>query len=215
MKSLADELPPELAHYVHPEWRKNEADYWAARDTLLDQYRGQWIGFADGRVVAAGQRPVTVAHAARRAAHHPFCVCVGRENQPIRMRRATFHYDRAYPDNPLPVLSAEFRNVSGETGIVFDRVIPDTGADTGSLPWVDCQALNLDPSGAEPSRMSGMAGGSAMTVLFTIWGYLDGNEYESRILVDVHGSERILGRDVLNALEILFRGPSGEIVVNP
>jgi hypothetical protein len=63
--------------------------------------------------------------------------------------------------------------------------------------------------------MSGMAGGSAMTVLFTTWVYLDGNEYESRILVDVHGSERILGRDVLNALEILFRGPSGEVVINP
>jgi hypothetical protein len=27
--------------------------------------------------------------------------------------------------------------------------------------------------------------------------------------------ERILGRDVLNRLEILFRGPTGEVVVNP
>jgi hypothetical protein len=129
--------PPELAQYVHPEWRKNEADYWATRDRLLEEYHGQWIGFADGRVVAAGQRPVTVAHAARRAADHPFCVCVGRENQPVRMQHATFHYDTAYLDNPLPVLRAEFRNSSGSPGIVFDRVIPDTGADTSSLPWVD------------------------------------------------------------------------------
>jgi hypothetical protein len=28
-------------------------------------------------------------------------------------------------------------------------------------------------------------------------------------------SERILGRDVLNRVEILFRGPVGEVVVNP
>ena len=32
---------------------------------------------------------------------------------------------------------------------------------------------------------------------------------------DFVGSERILGRDVLNRLEIEFRGPVGEVVVNP
>jgi hypothetical protein len=29
------------------------------------------------------------------------------------------------------------------------------------------------------------------------------------------GNERILGRDALNRLEILFGGPAGELVVNP
>ena len=63
MKSLADGLPPEFAKQIHPEWRKNEAAYWDVRETLLDQYHGQWIGFADGRVVASGIRPVVVFHA--------------------------------------------------------------------------------------------------------------------------------------------------------
>ncbi len=35
MKSMADELPPEFAAMISPVWRKNEADYWAARDGLL------------------------------------------------------------------------------------------------------------------------------------------------------------------------------------
>ena len=48
MKSLADTLPPEIARQIHPDQRKNEADYWAVRDQLLNQYWGQWIGFADG-----------------------------------------------------------------------------------------------------------------------------------------------------------------------
>src|SRR2546421_300874 len=48
MKSLADGLPPEIARQIHPDWRKNEAAYWAVRDQLLKQYQGQWIGFADG-----------------------------------------------------------------------------------------------------------------------------------------------------------------------
>ena len=54
MKSLADALPPEIARQIHPDWRKNEAAYWAARDMLLSQYQGQWIGFADGEVIASG-----------------------------------------------------------------------------------------------------------------------------------------------------------------
>lgn len=39
MKSLADGLPPEIAAHVDPAWRQNEADYWAARDGRLAEYR--------------------------------------------------------------------------------------------------------------------------------------------------------------------------------
>src|SRR5207244_6780924 len=38
MKSLADALPPEIARQIHPDWRKNEAAYWAVRDQLLGRY---------------------------------------------------------------------------------------------------------------------------------------------------------------------------------
>jgi hypothetical protein len=68
MNSLADGLPAEIARQIHPDWRKNEAAYWAVRDQLLGQYQGQWIGFADGVVVASGARPVVVFHAAHQAA---------------------------------------------------------------------------------------------------------------------------------------------------
>src|SRR2546427_10161152 len=60
MKNIADQLPPEIARQIHPDRRKNEEAYWAVRDQLLNQYRGQWIGFADGRVIASGSSPVTV-----------------------------------------------------------------------------------------------------------------------------------------------------------
>jgi hypothetical protein len=89
MKSLADELPPEFAALIHPKWRKNEADYWAARDQLLEHFRDQWIGFSDGAVIASGRSPVEVVHAAEEAAQHPFCTCVGRENEPCRIRRSS------------------------------------------------------------------------------------------------------------------------------
>src|SRR5262249_54705692 len=152
MKSLADQLPPEIARQISPEWRKNEADYWAVRDQLLPQYQGQWIGFADGAVVASGTSPVAVFHAAAASGRHPFVTCVGREDEPTRMRRVGFLYDGTYPGEPLPVLSAEFRPVSRSPGVLLDQVIPDTGADASALPWADCQRLQLDPTHGWPSQ---------------------------------------------------------------
>lgn len=53
LKSLADALLPEIARPIHPDRRKNEAESWAVRDQLLSQYHGQWIGIADGGILAA------------------------------------------------------------------------------------------------------------------------------------------------------------------
>ena len=215
MKSLADGLPPEIARQIHPDWRKNEAGYWAVRGQLVGQYQGQWIGFADGAVVACGTRPVVVFHAAHQAAQHPYVICVGREAEPYRMRRATFAYDTSYAGEALPAIRAEFRQVSGTSGLVLDQVIPDTGADTSALPWADCQQMQLDPAQGVPGLMSGVAGGSATTLGFLVWVHLDGNEYPCQLHADFVGNERLLGRDVLNSLDVLFRGPTGEVIVNP
>ncbi len=81
MKSLADGLPPEIANQIHPDWRKNEAAYWAVRDQLLAQYRGQWIGFADGAVMAAAPAPLEVLLAAQQSGRHPFVIRVGHEDE--------------------------------------------------------------------------------------------------------------------------------------
>lgn len=215
MKTIADQLPPEIAKQLHPSRRKNEADYWAMRDQLLRQYQGQWVGFADGKVVASGTSPVAVFHAAEATGMHPFLICVGREDLPCRIRRATFAYDVNYPGEALPVFNVEFRRNSGTLGTVFDRVIPDTGADASVLPWPDCQVLQLAPNAGSQALISGVIGATTATLAFQIWAFLDGREYPCRIQADFSGSERILGRDVLNRLELLFRGPSAEVVVNP
>ncbi|MBM4092154.1 MAG: hypothetical protein FJ276_22395, partial [Planctomycetes bacterium] len=143
MKSLADRLPPEIAHEIHPDWRKNEAGYWAVRHRLLAEYRGRWIGFADGEVIASGASPVAVFHAAEDSAEFPFVTRVGHEDEPCRMRRASFAYDGSYPGEPLPILSVEFRRTRGTSGATLDAVVADTGADASALPWADCQALQL------------------------------------------------------------------------
>jgi hypothetical protein len=216
MKSLADALPPEIARQIHPDWRKNEAAYWAVRGQFLDRYQGQWIGFADGAVLVAASTPLEVFLAVQQSGQHPFVIRVGHENEPwYRIRRTSFTYDTAYPSAALPVVSAEFRSASGSTGVLLDRVIPDTGADTTTLPWSDCHQLHLDPALGVPGMISGVAGGMAVTIGFLIWVWLDGQEYPCQLQADFGGHERILGRDVLNRLDVLFRGPTGEVIVNP
>jgi hypothetical protein len=215
MKSLVDGLPPQIAQRIHPEWRKNESEYWAVRDQLLAQYQDQWVGFADGTVIISGDSPVEVFHKAQASGRHPFVTCVGREYEPTQMRRASFAYDATYPSEALPVLSVEFRKSAGFAGLVMDRVIPDTGADASALPWSDCQLLQLDPMDGLPGLIGGVGGSAAPTVVFPAWARLDGNEYACRLQADFVGQERILGRDVLNRLDVLFRGSAGEVVINP
>ena len=105
MTRIADQLPPDIARQIHPDRRKNEAAYWAIRDQLLNQYRGQWIGFADGMVIASGSSPVTVFHAAEASGRHPFFICVGREAEPCRIRRVVSPYDAGYPGEALPFVT--------------------------------------------------------------------------------------------------------------
>jgi hypothetical protein len=215
MNQIADQLPPEIARQIHPDRRKNEAAYWAVRDQLLEQYRGQWIGFADGKVIASGSSPVTVLHAAEASGRHPFFICVGREEEPSRVRRVAFAYDASYSNEALPLINVKFLPPGGSPGVVLDRVIPDTGADATVLPWSDCQLLHLTPAMGVQGLISGIAGGSAATLAFQVWAQLDGQDYPCRLQADFAGRERILGRDVLNRLDVLFRGPVGEVVVNP
>ncbi len=215
MKSLLDGLPPEVAQQIHPDWQRHETAYWAVRETLLPHYRDQWIAFAHGRVLVSGTSAVEVLHAAQASGLHPFVTCVGREHEPSRMRRAVFAYDTTYPQEALPVIPVEFRTQEAVPGLVYEQVIPDTGADARALPWADCAQLALDPRQGVPGLIGGVGAMSASTIVFAVWASLDGQTYPCRLQADFTGHERILGRDVLNHLDILFRGPHQEVVLNP
>lgn len=81
---------------------------------------GRWIGFADGRVIAAGSSPVAILHAAEATGLHPFVICIGKEDEPSRIRRFAFSYDTAYAGESLPMIQAEFRQASGSAGLAFE-----------------------------------------------------------------------------------------------
>jgi hypothetical protein len=215
MTSLADGLPPELAHQVHPDWYKNEKAYWSVRNGLLDRYKGQWVAFADDAVIASGSSAVDVLMTGQASGKHPFIIRVGHEDEPSRIRRVSFPYDKGYGGEALPVLEVEFRPASGAPGVMFNQVIPDTGSDTSLVPWVDFQRLQGGATVATPSMVQGVGGTPMQTLVLGLWVSLDNREFACRLHADFDGDERILGREVLNRLEILFRGPAGEVVVNP
>ena len=215
MQSLADRLPPEIASQIHPDWRKNEAAYWVARDKLLETYRDQWVAFSDGAVIVSGRNPTDVFHDGQATGRHPFFTCVGHESEPTRIRRETFSYDRNYPGEAMPVVSIEFRSDPTQPGTILDQVIPDTGADASVLPWSDCQRLQLEYGTGVPITMGGVGQSSAPALEFTMWAVIDGSAHRCRLHADFRGNDRILGRDVLNRIDVLFRGTTGEVIVNP
>ena len=63
--------------------------------------------------------------------------------------------------------------------------------------------------------MGGVGESSIPTIIFQAWVHLDGADFPCRLQADFTGRERIVGRDVLNGLDILFRGPAREVVINP
>ena len=195
MKSLLDGLPPEVAQRIHPDWQRNETAYWAVRDTLLPHYRDQWIAFTHGRVLVSGASAVEVLHAAQASGLHPFVTCVGREHEPSHMRRVVFAYDTTYPHEALPVIPVEFRAQEAAPGLVYEQVIPDTGADASALPWADCTQLALDPRHGVPGLIGGVGTTAAPTVVFAVWHIWTGRHIPvgcKRISLDTSASSGVM-----------------------
>jgi hypothetical protein len=62
---------------------------------------------------------------------------------------------------------------------------------------------------------SGVVGGSLTTMIYTAWAEIDGNRYAALVRPVAGGQERIVGRDVLNQVRMLFDGPAGRVIVDP
>ena len=92
---------------VHPAFFTDEQAYLKMRDSLLGQYRGQWVAVQLGKVIAAGTDLMRVMEKASAAGGHLYVALVGAEDAVIfRVRRAMFAYDQVYQPFPLPRVSA-------------------------------------------------------------------------------------------------------------
>jgi hypothetical protein len=209
-------LSPDQQQRLHPDFLANEQDYLRLRDSLLAQYRGQWVAVQDGKVAAAGPNLMEVMEKASAGGGHPYVALMGAEDAVVfRVRRAVFAYDQAYQPVPLPRVSATFWNHAETHSQQHADVIPDTGADLSVLPDADCAAIDLFNSPYLTGMSGGVVGGSITTLFYRGKVEMDGRRYGALIQPIPAGQERIVGRDVLNQQRVLFDGPAGQVIVDP
>ena len=125
-------------------------------------------------MIASGSSPVTVFHASEATGLHPFFICVGKEEEPCRIRRVAFPYDASYSGEALPLIARSSGRPVDHQGSLLIESFPIPGR-ASVLPWADCQLLQLDPSLGVQSLISGVAGGSSATHAFQIWAWLYGS----------------------------------------
>ena len=209
-------LPADQRKRLHPDFLANEQAYLRMRDSLLPQYRGQWVAIESGQVVATGDNVLDVSEAAAAHGGHPYIARVGEEEAVVfRVRRAVFAYDQNYQPFPLPRITVIFSDHAETASRSYSDVIADTGADLSLLPDGDCTSINLYNSPYFTAMSGGVVGTPTATLVYRGKAEIDRKRLAALIQPVAGGQERIVGRDVLNQLRVLFDGPAGQVTVDP
>lgn len=193
---------------VEKGFEQDRRDYWALRDELLRKYAGKWVAVHKGRVVAAGDDPLSIMEQALSEDGYAYTNRVGEEDKiVIRQRRVLFPYDDTYSPTALPRISATLHNFPQTKSKTVTDAIPDTGADVTCLPADDCQELELFLF-PYYTGISHPFGGTRRQVTFYVARVeIDGKIYNA-IVEPVTERERLVGRDVLNQTKLTFDGPA-------
>ena len=167
----------------------------------------------DSQVVAVGEDMTTVMdQVGQQGFGDAYIENVGGEFDTVftirRRTKVRFAYDGSYFP-PIPHVEVAFLNFQRTQRATYGGVIPDTGADSTVLPLNDCAAFSLFSSPFYSSLSRGIDSAPAPTLLYRAFAEIDGHLYPA--LMEAHPSfpERLLGRDVLNALVTIFYGPGG------
>src|SRR5258708_36901780 len=87
-------LPGDQQQLLHPDFLANEQAYLQMRDSLLGQYRGQWVAVHGGKVIVAGPKLMEVMESASAHGGHPYIALVGAEDAvvlPVRPAGCSYH----------------------------------------------------------------------------------------------------------------------------
>src|SRR5688500_8451735 len=87
MKSFADALPPKSPVKSTPTGGRMRPPIGRLATISLANIMGSGLGLPMGIVIASGSSPVAVFHDAEATGRNPFVTRVGRESEPVRMRR--------------------------------------------------------------------------------------------------------------------------------
>jgi len=100
---LTKNLPRAQQRCLHKYFIENEKHYWTIRDRLLRKYRGQWVAFHDGKIVATSLDISDLIEQVGKMGGHPYIAKVGEEDSLVfKVRRRGFSYDEEYRPFVLP-----------------------------------------------------------------------------------------------------------------
>lgn len=205
-------LPEEQKKRLHPDFVKDEQQYWRMRDQLLRQYRGQWVAIHQGQVVAVGQDIFAITDQVGKLGCRAYIAKVGEEDKVVfQVRQINFAYDTSYQPFALPRAAVTFSNYARTRSKLCPDTIPDTGADLSLLPDGDCQDIDLFNSPYFTSQSRGIIGPSVTTLVYRGHVEINGLRFPALIQAMSGVTERILGRDVLNQMKVTFDGRQNRV----
>lgn len=208
-------LPDDYKKYLNEDFLANEEHYWRVREELLKQYRGSWIAIHKGQVVASSKDIWEITEAVGKLNCHAYIAKVGEEDAVFRVRRQEFAYDQGYRPFALPQAEATFFNFACTSAKFYSNVIPDTGADLSILPEQDCLDIDLFSSPYFRTLTRGIVGASVPVVVYRGNVEVNGQRFPSLIQFVPGGNERMLGRDVLNQMRVIFDAPANKVIFEP
>jgi hypothetical protein len=209
----SEKLPRELKQFLPEAYKENEQAYWLKREILIQQFANKWVAIHDGKVVAVAEDMTGVMdEVGKRGLCDAYIEKVGGEYDTVftirRRRGVRFAYDSSYFP-PIPRAEVTFSNFQQTHRATYDNVIPDTGADSTVLPLNDCASFTLFSSPFYSSLSRGIDSAPAPTLIYRAFAEITRHTYSALIEAHPFYSERLLGREVMNALVAIFDGPRG------
>jgi len=213
--ALTKGLSEEYKKYLHEDFLANEEHYWRVREKLLKEYKGWWVAIHKGQVVASTKDVWEITEAVGKLGCHAYIAKVGEEDIVFKVRRLEFAYDQSYRPFALPQAEVTFANYAYTSARLYSDVIPDTGADLSILPERDCLDIDLFSSPYLPTLTRGVVGASVPVIVYRGNVEVNGHRFPSLIQFVPEGHERMLGRDVLNQMRVIFDAPANKVTFEP
>lgn len=116
------------------------------------------------------------------------------------------NYDASAYEPPAPVASVTLRNPDKTEQVASAQLLIDTGADVTLLPRTLVEQIGVVTIADLHYELAGFDGTKSAAAVAIVDMVFLGRVYRGRYLV-VESPQGVLGRDVLNHLQLLFDGP--------
>jgi predicted aspartyl protease len=189
----------------HTRFEREKQAYWRMRDQLLQQHFGKWVAIVNGKILAVGEKKMTVLREAFARTHSEvgYINRVGYEETTKRKsirQIVSGRYDMEY-DPPIPMAQITFLNPVSNIAKPVDCIV-DTGADLTVLHGQVADELGIWNYEWDEAEVSGIGAQPQKRTLYLTTVQMAGQEFPITVDCRRDFNEDILGRDIINEFEL-------------